>query len=81
TAAAHSLSAAARAQRWGAHAVMLSPVFYTHSHPNRAGLGAARARLIAWQLPQPLYALGGINRRNAGQLAGFAGLAAIGVLA
>ena len=81
TSAAHSLAAAARAQRTGANAVILGPVFTTRSHPERPALGAARARLMARQLRRPVYALGGIDGRNGSQLGGFAGLAAIGALA
>lgn len=81
TAAAHSMRAGAQALRSGANAVMLSPVFPTRSHPGRLALGAARARLMAHQLRRPVYALGGIDGRNSNQLSGFAGLAAIGVLA
>ena len=80
TAAAHSLEACAVAKRAGADAVFLAPVFQTSSHPNRPGLGALRARLIARQARLPVYALGGIDARRAIQLsrAPFAGLAAIG---
>jgi thiamine-phosphate pyrophosphorylase len=81
TAAAHSMPAAARALSHGANAVMLSPVFPTQSHPDRGALGAVRARLIARQMPRPVYALGGIDALSSGQLSGFAGLAAIGALA
>lgn len=83
TAAAHSLEACAVAKRAGADAVFLAPVFQTSSHPNRPGLGALRARLIARQARLPVYALGGIDTRRAIQLthAHFAGLAAIGALA
>jgi thiamine-phosphate pyrophosphorylase len=78
TAAAHSLGAVLGGG--GADAVLLSPVFATRSHPNAPALTAARARLIARQVPIPVFALGGINAQNAGLLQGFAGLAAIGGL-
>jgi len=82
TAAVHSLEACAAAKRAGADAVFLAPVFQTSSHPNRPGLGALRARVIARQARLPVYALGGIDARRAIQLshAPFAGLAAIGAL-
>jgi thiamine-phosphate pyrophosphorylase len=82
TAAAHSLEACAAAKRAGADAVLLAPVFQTASHPNRPGLGALRARVIARQARLPVYALGGIDAQRAIQLshAPFAGLAAIGAL-
>jgi thiamine-phosphate pyrophosphorylase len=81
TAAAHSLKAGARAQRSGADAVMLGPVFATRSHPERPALGAARARLIARLLPWPVYALGGLHGQSSGQLSSFAGIAAVTALA
>ena len=81
TAAAHSLATAAQAHRSGADAVFLGPVFATRSHPGGPALGAARARLMARQLPRPVYALGGIGGQNSAALRGFAGLAAIGALA
>lgn len=82
TAAAHSLEACLAAKRSGADAVFLAPVFATLSHPNRPGLGALRARMIARDTRLPVYALGGIDSRRALQLAHspFAGLAAIGAL-
>lgn len=80
TASAHTLHAACHALALGAQAVFLSPVFPTASHPNGPHLGAVRARLIARQLPGPVYALGGVSAHRAGLLEGFAGLAAIGAL-
>jgi len=62
-------------------AVFLSPVFATRSHPERTSLTPVRANLAAKQMRKPLYALGGIDARNAALLHGFAGLAAIGALA
>jgi thiamine-phosphate pyrophosphorylase len=78
TAAAHSLSALRRAKY--VDALILSAVFPTASHPGRAALGAVRANLMVRQAPVPVYALGGITARNARLLAGFCGIAAIGVL-
>jgi len=43
-------------------------------------LGAVRANMIARQVRIPVYALGGIDARNAVRLSGFAGIAAIGAL-
>lgn len=80
TASAHTLRAASHALALGARAIFLSPVFPTASHPNGPHLGAVRARLMARQLPGPVYALGGVSARKAGLLEGFAGLAAIGAL-
>jgi thiamine-phosphate pyrophosphorylase len=61
--------------------VFLSPVFATRSHPGRGPIGAIRANLRAQSLSVPVYALGGIEARNARLLHGFAGIAAIGALA
>ena len=77
TASAHSLHALARMH---VDAFFLSPVFETKSHPGRAALGAARANLIARHARVPVYALGGIDARNAALLSGFHGIAAIGAL-
>jgi thiamine-phosphate pyrophosphorylase len=77
TASAHSLRALAVAH---VDAVFLSPVFPTESHPERAALTAVRANAIARQACVPVYALGGIDARNAKRLHGFAGIAAIGAL-
>lgn len=77
TASAHSLGALAREH---IDAFFLSPVFETASHPGRAALGAVRANMIARQVRVPVYALGGIDARNAERLSGFSGIAAIGAL-
>lgn len=83
TCSAHSLAACSRASRAGAHAIFFAPVFATHSHPGRNFLGPLRVRMIARQVPVPIYALGGIDADSAKRLAGacVAGLAAIGALA
>lgn len=79
TSAAHSKVALERAAQYGAHAALLSPVFTTKSHPGGKTLGRAAAAKLARSAPLPTYALGGINRETALNLAGsaFAGLAAI----
>jgi thiamine-phosphate pyrophosphorylase len=71
-----------RAGVFGADAVFLSPVFSTASHPQRIALGAVRAALMAAQIRVPVYALGGIDARNAALLlhTRFQGLAAISAL-
>jgi len=81
TASAHSLHALLRAQSMPIDAVFLSPVFSTRSHPERASLTPVRVNLLAKQMRKPLYALGGIDVRNATLLNGFTGIAAIGALA
>jgi thiamine-phosphate pyrophosphorylase len=82
TTAAHSLGGLWRAGVFGADAVFLSPVFSTASHPQRIALGAVRAALMAAQIRVPVYALGGIDARNAALLlhTRFQGLAAISAL-
>lgn len=79
TAAAHSEHALLRANRVAADAVLLAPLFHTKSHPERAGFGPARFRLLAARVPIPIYALGGITAANARMLidAPIAGIAAI----
>ncbi|HUO88595.1 MAG TPA: thiamine phosphate synthase [Rhizomicrobium sp.] len=79
TAAAHNLHAVLAASR--VDALLLSPVFVTRSHPGRAPLGAVRAGRIAQEAKVPVYALGGIDARNARLLHGFVGIAAIDALA
>jgi len=82
TAAAHSAHAVLRAQLSGAHAVLLSPIFATQSHTDRAPLGLARLRTIARTSPIPIYALGGIDAEKVERLRNIplAGIAAIGAL-
>lgn len=64
-ATAHSLAEIGDAVRAGAHAVLLSPVFPTRSHPGGVALGPLRFSLIARQAPIPVIALGGMTRRRA----------------
>jgi thiamine-phosphate pyrophosphorylase len=78
TGSVHSLAALANANL--VDAVFLSPVFPTASHPGRATLTAVRANMIARAARVPVYALGGVEPRNAQLLSGFAGIAAIGAL-
>jgi thiamine-phosphate pyrophosphorylase len=81
TTSAHSLRALLRAQTLPVDAVFFSPLFATRSHPDRASLSPVRANLISHNARMPLYALGGIDARNALRLNAFAGIAAIGALA
>lgn len=82
TAAVHSERAIVAARRAGVHAVLISPVFVTASHPGARPLGVVRfARLarLAHASGLAVYALGGMNagqmRRLGGiPLAGFAGI-------
>ena len=84
TTACHSARALRRAERLGADAVLLSPVFPTCSHPETLGrpdkvLGVCRFRMLCRETNLPVYALGGINVTTASRLrhCRLAGLAAI----
>jgi thiamine-phosphate pyrophosphorylase len=84
TAAAHSATALTQAQRAGADAALLSPVFASQSHPETLSgaavtLGAEGFARLSRQSPLPVYALGGITAENAALIKGekTAGLAAI----
>lgn len=82
TAAAHSMEAVRRAERMGADALLLSPVFPTQSHPGGRVLGLQRARAIARTSFLPVYAMGGVTPANSVLLGdAFAGFAAIGAFA
>lgn len=78
TASAHSLRPVLKAQ--ALDALILSAVFPTASHPGKPALGPVRAAAMAKLFPRPVYGLGGIAAGNAGRLAGFCGIAAIGAL-
>ncbi|GGC37661.1 hypothetical protein GCM10011371_26430 [Novosphingobium marinum] len=64
-ATAHDLREIGRANRFGADAVMLSPVFPTRSHPGARTLGPLRFRLLARRARMPVIALGGMDRGRA----------------
>lgn len=79
TAAAHSPGALFRADRAGADAVLLAPVFPTASHPETRTLGTLRFSAWCRQSPIPVYALGGVSPVNRRRLKdsgtrGFAGI-------
>lgn len=65
---AHSLKEIGMAARAGAHAVLLSPVFATRSHPGAKVLGAVRFLMLARQSPVPVIALGGMTAARARRL-------------
>lgn len=67
-ATAHSAAEIALANRLGADAILLSPVFPTRSHPGSAVLGPVRFRLLARLATAPVIALGGMTRTNAQRL-------------
>lgn len=80
TVAAHGARGLARARGLAADAALLSPVFPTHSHPDRAALGVTRARTLARAASIPVLALGGVTPKMLPALiaTGFAGIAGIG---
>ncbi|HFD80309.1 MAG TPA: Nudix family hydrolase [Gammaproteobacteria bacterium] len=67
------------AQRIGADFVVLSPVAATASHPGRGALGWARFSEWVDPCPMPVFALGGLGRKDLGQAiqCGAQGIAAI----
>jgi thiamine-phosphate pyrophosphorylase len=64
-ATAHTLREIGAANRAGADAVLLSPVFPTRSHPDGKTLGPTRFRLLARSSKAPVIALGGMIRHRA----------------
>ena len=60
-ATAHDLREIGRANRFGAQAVLLSPVFPTRSHPDVPALGRVRLLLLARRARMPVIALGGMT--------------------
>ena len=64
-ATAHDLREMGEANRARAHAVMLSPVFLTNSHPGEDFLGPNRFRILAKHADMPVIALGGMNSERA----------------
>ena len=67
-ATAHNAREIALANRFGADAVLLSPVFSTRSHAGGATLGPIRFRRLAQLSHAPVIALGGMNSRTATRL-------------
>lgn len=67
-ATAHDLAEIGQANRFGADAVMLSPVFATRSHPGAKFLGPTRFRHLASHAQMPVIALGGMTSDSANRL-------------
>ncbi len=67
-ATAHDEGEIRAANRIGADAVLLSPVFPTRSHPGGAALGPDRFRQLAAIAEMPVIALGGMTQERAIQL-------------
>ena len=64
-ATAHDEAEIAAAERTGADAVMLSPVYATRSHPDGEALGPDRFRALAGSTRLPVIALGGMTPERA----------------
>ncbi len=64
-ATAHDLREIGEAQRFGADAILLSPVFPTRSHSGASALGPTRFRLLARHSQVPVIALGGMDAGRA----------------
>lgn len=79
TVAAHSPRAVRTAARLGADAVIVSTVFESRSPSAGRPLGPLRLATIARASPVPIYALGGVNMKNARRLraTGVYGIAAV----
>jgi thiamine-phosphate pyrophosphorylase len=67
-ATAHDMNEIGLANRLGADAILLSPVFATRSHPGGSVLGSVRFRLLAAHAQVPVIALGGMNSHHAQHL-------------
>ncbi len=82
TAPVHSLREAIAAQRAGADALFVSPIFATRSHEGERPLGRVRLGLLTRSLKTPIIALGGMTRSRARSLKtlGIYGWAAIDAL-
>lgn len=65
---AHDWPEIVAADRAGADAILLSPVFPTASHPDAPVLGPVRFRLLARKAKAPVIALGGMTRATAKRL-------------
>ncbi|WP_209348889.1 thiamine phosphate synthase [Pontixanthobacter sp. CEM42] len=66
--AAHDWKEIVAADRAGADAILLSPVFATRSHAEAKPLGSLRFRMLANKAKAPIIALGGMTRQNAQRL-------------
>lgn len=67
-ATAHNAKEITAADRAGADAIVLSPVFPTRSHPDARVLGPVRFRMLAQKTQTPVIALGGMTRITANRL-------------
>lgn len=83
TAAAHDLAAVQAAERAGADAVIVSPVFPSNSPSAGEPLGVEGLKALVAATPLPVYALGGVRSETVGRLvgSGVVGIAAVEALA
>ena len=83
TVAAHDLNAVQAAERAGADAVIVSPVFPSNSPSAGRPLGLEGLRTLASATALPVYALGGVRADTVGRLegSGIVGIAAVEALA
>jgi thiamine-phosphate pyrophosphorylase len=83
TVAAHDLGAMQAAERAGADAVVVSPVFPSNSPSAGEPLGLKGLEDLIAATPLPVYALGGVRARTVTQLigGGLVGIAAVEALA
>ncbi|MDN3646677.1 thiamine phosphate synthase [Pontixanthobacter aestiaquae] len=65
---AHDWKEIVAADRAGADAILLSPVFSTRSHAEAKPLGPLRFRILARKAKAPVIALGGMTKENARRL-------------
>ncbi|MBK5265317.1 MAG: thiamine phosphate synthase [Alphaproteobacteria bacterium] len=61
TAPVHNPTEIRKAERSGAHLLLLSPLFPTRSHPHATGVGRIRFAFFARQARRPVIALGGMT--------------------
>jgi len=82
TVAAHDRNALAAAERAGADAVVVSPIFPSNSPSAGEPLGVESLKILVATTPLPVYALGGIRARTVSRLigSGIVGIAAVEAL-
>ncbi|MDC0196844.1 thiamine phosphate synthase, partial [Gammaproteobacteria bacterium] len=68
TAAAHCQKSLMTSMAFPVDAALLSPIFPTNSHLNQNNLGILKFQKLTKQVTVDVYALGGINNKNAIQL-------------
>jgi thiamine-phosphate diphosphorylase len=66
--AVHGVESACCAVAEGAHYLLLGTVFPTPSKPGHAGAGSARVQQVAARVGIPIFAIGGIDRGNIGEV-------------